>query len=91
MPRTPPPDLPSMLLDGRIVYIGMSVSDSFDCVDLNWCCGADWKFFVFYSAGAGGYWDGCGRANVSSVAGSQGACIHLHQLHWDYSWRWRDC
>uniref|UniRef100_M4EWE8 H15 domain-containing protein n=1 Tax=Brassica campestris TaxID=3711 RepID=M4EWE8_BRACM len=25
MPRTPPPDLPSMLLDGRIVYIGMSV------------------------------------------------------------------
>ncbi|ESQ35962.1 hypothetical protein EUTSA_v100081801mg, partial [Eutrema salsugineum] len=22
-PRTPPPDLPSMLLDGRIVYIGM--------------------------------------------------------------------
>ncbi|KAG5378343.1 hypothetical protein IGI04_026185 [Brassica rapa subsp. trilocularis] len=23
MPRTPPPDLPSMLLDGRIVYIGM--------------------------------------------------------------------
>ncbi|KAH0914566.1 hypothetical protein HID58_029012 [Brassica napus] len=25
MPRTPPPDLPSMLLDGRIVYIGMSL------------------------------------------------------------------
>ncbi|CAN7048774.1 unnamed protein product [Brassica rapa subsp. trilocularis] len=25
MPRTPPPDLPSMLLDGRIVYIGMFV------------------------------------------------------------------
>ncbi|KAH0917554.1 hypothetical protein HID58_025214 [Brassica napus] len=23
MPRTPPPDLPYMLLDGRIVYIGM--------------------------------------------------------------------
>ncbi|CAF2158158.1 unnamed protein product [Brassica napus] len=25
MPRTPPPDLPYMLLDGRIVYIGMFV------------------------------------------------------------------
>ncbi|CAN7030603.1 unnamed protein product [Brassica rapa subsp. trilocularis] len=32
MPRTPPPDLPSMLLDGRIVYIGMSVIDSLDCL-----------------------------------------------------------
>ena len=25
-PRTPPPDLPSLLLDSRIVYLGMPVS-----------------------------------------------------------------
>lgn len=25
-PRSPPPDLPSLLLNGRIVYIGMPVS-----------------------------------------------------------------
>lgn len=27
-PRRPPPDLPSILLNGRIVYIGMPVRDS---------------------------------------------------------------
>lgn len=29
--RSPPPDLPSLLLDGRIVYLGMPVSASSLC------------------------------------------------------------
>jgi hypothetical protein len=28
-PKTPPPDLPSLLLDSRIVYLGMPVSNAF--------------------------------------------------------------
>lgn len=33
-PKTPPPDLPSLLLDSRIVYIGMPVRYMFN--NLNW-------------------------------------------------------
>lgn len=33
-PKTPPPDLPSLLLDSRIVYIGMPVRYIFN--NLNW-------------------------------------------------------
>jgi len=32
-PRTPPPDLPSLLLDSRIVYLGMPVSVCGQCLD----------------------------------------------------------
>ena len=33
-PRTAPPDLPSLLLDARICYLGMPVKTS-PCVDIN--------------------------------------------------------
>jgi len=88
-PRTPPPDLPSMLLDGRIVYIGMPVSyvDSYGF--FGWDC-IDWWWHILLSACAGSDWASCRWANVSSVAGSQGTHLHLHQLHRDHSWWWRD-
>ena len=47
-PKTPPPDLPSLLLDSRIVYIGMPVSTatSHSQVFLLSCCWAQSRSFA---------------------------------------------
>ena len=44
-PQTPPPDLPSLLLDSRIVYLGMPVRVVRVCVCLfvSWHCCCSWR------------------------------------------------
>ena len=46
-PRTAPPDLPSLLLDARICYLGMPVSHSLSLSLLLCILGIGWNFPFF--------------------------------------------
>lgn len=47
-PRTAPPDLPSLLLDGRIVYLGMPVSQDLNVVHLIFLGEFTFQLYLLY-------------------------------------------